>query len=496
MPPVDISKYRPVFYPESLAVIGASDSPRKFGGNFLRTNLEYGYQGRVYPVNPKGGTIQGMKAYAKVSDIPDPVDFAAITVPAPLVLEAVKDCVRKGVKGAEILSAGFRESGPQGDALEAEVVRVAREGGLRLVGPNCFGVHTPAAGLTLLPGIDFSTTPGPIGFFSQSGGGTCEVVYMARGRNLYFSVVVSYGNSCDIDAAEMLRYFEADPKTRIVGAYIEGVKDGRAFFNALASCAAKKPVVVMKGGLSEQGFRGTIGHTGSMAGTRQAWTAAIKSAGAVPAAHVLDLTECLMAFNCLPDFSGGGAGIMGGGGAAVVAGLDAAGAEGFSVPVIDEQTAARIQAYLPPAGGRAGNPVDLANPGNLPTVINPIMEILAEQKDVDFLVIFEMLFFMLNQARRAALETGQEVDTLAIHRQIADKAREVREKTGQPLAAVLIDIASDPAHWPMELGRIQARHLYTANGIPCFDDGYQTFSVLRRVADYYRRRKAALAAQG
>jgi hypothetical protein len=280
-----------------------------------------------------------------------------------------------------------------------------------------------------------------------------------------------------------------------VGAYIEGVKDGRAFFDALSSCAAKKPVVVMKGGLSEQGFRGTIGHTGSMAGTRRAWTAAIKSAGAVPAAHVLDLVECLMAFNCLPEFAGGGAGIMGGGGAAVVAGLDSAGASNFAVPTIDDRTAARIQAFLPPAGGRAGNPVDLANPGNLPTVINPIMEILAEQPDVDFLVIFEMLFFMLNQTRRLKIETGQEVDTLQLHQQIVDKAREVREKTGKSLTAVLIDIASDPAHWPMELGRVQARYLYTANGVPCFDDGYQTFSVLRRVADYYRKRQTARAAQ-
>jgi len=479
--------YRPIFYPESIAIIGASDSPAKFGGRFLQINLSYGFKGRVYPVNPKGGTIQGLEAYASVDAIPDPVDFAVITVPAPYVLEAIRGCIKKGVKGAEILSAGFKEAGPEGEALEKEVVKTAMEGGLRLVGPNCFGIHTPEVRLTLLPGQDFSTKSGPVGFFSQSGGGTCDVVYMALGRNVHFSVVISYGNACDINATEMLQYFEADPNTKIVGAYIEGVEDGRSFFEALKSCAAKKPVVILKGGLSEQGYRGTLGHTGSMAGTKEAWEAAIKSAGAVAAYDQRDLVECLMAFNCLADFTGGGAGIMAGGGARVVDGLDAASEFGFPVPELDDETTDKIKAYLPPAGGKGGNPVDLANPSLMPTLINPVMEMLAEKDDIDFLVMYQMLFYVLNMREKMAIALEGKRAAPAFHKEIAAKAEEIRVKTGKPLAIVLVDIASDPEHGQLELGRMEARSHYTSRGVPCFDTGRQAFSVLKRVADYYTR---------
>ncbi len=488
----EYSAYHSIFYPGSLAIIGASDNPVKFGGRFLQLTLSYGFKGSVYPVNPKGGTIQGLKAYTSVEEIPDPVDFAVITVPAPYVLEAVRGCVKKGIKGAEILSSGFKEAGSEGEALEKEVVKTARAGGLRLVGPNCFGVHTPEVRLTLLPGQDFSKTPGPVGFFSQSGGGTCDVIYMALGRNVRFSVAVSYGNACDIGATEMLQYFEADPNTKIIGAYIEGVEDGRSFFEALKSCADKKPVVILKGGLSEQGYRGTLGHTGSMAGTREAWNAAIKSAGAVLAHDQRDLVECLMAFNCLDEFNGGGAGIMAGGGARVVDGLDAASEFGFPVPELDDETTDKIKAYLPPAGGRAGNPVDLANPGIVPALLNPIMELLAARDDINFLVMYQMLFYVLNMTKKTHSELEGERDNPGVHAELTAKAEEIRKKSGKPLAVVLVDIASDPGHGEIELGRIRARDHYTSRGVPCFETGYQAFSVLKRVADYYTRRKSRI----
>ncbi len=485
---LDISAYRPVFYPESIAVIGASNKSTGFGSGFLRTHLSYGYEGKLYPVNPRGGEIQGLKAYAKVDDIPHPVDFAVIAIPARFVPDAIRSCAKKGIKGAEILSSGFREAGPEGEALEREVVRIAREGGVKLVGPNCFGIHTPEARLTLLPGGDFSTTPGPVGLISQSGGGACDLVYMSQGRGLSFSVVISCGNSCGINAAEMLRYYEADPNTRLVGAYLEGVDDGREFFEALKSCARKKPVVIMKGGLSDQGYRGTMGHTGSMAGTRQAWDAAIKSAGAIAAHDMRDLVECLMAVNCLDGFIGGGAGILAGGGARVVEGLDAASKHGFPVPMVRDEIAARIGTFLPPVGGKGGNPVDLANPGITPETLSPIMDILADEDDIDFLLMYQMLFYMFNTRRRMPPEEAEKMDFLAAHRAVADKAEEIRGKSGKPLALVLIDTASNPDHSEIEAGRLETRSYYTSRNIPCFDTGLQAFSVLRRVADYYAKR--------
>jgi hypothetical protein len=310
---------------------------------------------------------------------------------------------------------------------------------------------------------------------------------MCRGRGVNFSTVVSYGNGCDLAAAELLRYFAADDRTRIVGAYLEGVDEGRDFFAALKECAAIKPVVVLKGGLSEQGHRGTMGHTGSLAGTRMAWQAALKSAGAVAARDLRDLVELLMAFNCLPGFTGGGAGILAGGGLRVVDGLDAASAFDFPVPPLDPETAAKIQALLPPAGGRGANPVDLANPVMAPAVINPIMEILAQRSDIHFLLIYQLTFYILNTVRRTRLLLKNNDFKLDYHYDLTQKALEIRERMGKPLVMVLLDIASDPEHWEMEQGRWEARAYYTAAGVPVFDNGLQAFSVLRRVADFYRQ---------
>ncbi|MFO8055807.1 MAG: CoA-binding protein [bacterium] len=489
MSEVDVSSYEPIFYPESLAVIGASDNPLKFGGLFLKALFDHGYKGNIYPVNPRAGIIQGLQAYSAVESIPEPVDFAVITVPAPLVKDAVRGCVKKGVKGAEILSSGFREAGPEGASLEDEVARIAREGGLRLIGPNGFGLYTPEVGITLMPGVDFSRTPGPVGFFSQSGGGACDVAYSGRGRNVYFSVMVSYGNGMDIDAPELLRYFAADDRTRIVGGYLEGVSDGRDFYEALRECAAKKPVVILKGGQTEAGNRGTLGHTGSMAGSVETWEAVMKSAGAVMARDSRDLVEMLMAFSSLDEFYGGGAGILGGGGMRCVDGLDSASTYGFPVPELDEDSADRIQAMLPPAGGRGANPVDLANPVMSPAVINPAMEILADREDIEFLVIYQMLFYLLNEGRRYFEKTGEDSFRMEYHPEIIEKALDLRGKTGKPLIMVLPDLASDPAHSYNEVGRIEARYQFTKNGVPCFDTGLQAFSVLRRVADYYATRR-------
>jgi len=490
MSKIDVSSYERIFYPRSLAVVGASDNPMKFGGMFLRTLFSHGYEGKIYPVNPKSETIQGLQAYGKVEDIPGPVDFAVITVPSPLVKDAVKGCVRKGVQGAEILSSGFREAGPEGEALEKEVTRIAREGGLRLIGPNGFGLYTPEVGITLMPGVDFSRTPGPVGFFSQSGGGACDTGYAARGRNVYFSVMVSYGNAMDIDSPELLRYFAVDERTRTVGGYVEGVQDGRDFYEALFECASKKPVVILKGGMTEAGNRGTMGHTGSMAGSAETWEAAMKSAGAVMARDARDLVELLMAFNCLEEFYGGGAGILAGGGMRCVDGLDAASTYGFSVPELDSASEEKIQSMLPPAGGKGANPVDLANPVMSPSVITPAMEILADREDIDFLVIYQMLFYLLNEGRRYFEKTGEDSFRMEYHPQIIEKALEIRNKSGKPLIMVLPDLASDPAHSYNEAGRMEARYHFTKNGVPCFDTGLQAFSVLRRVSDYYHKRRA------
>lgn len=228
-----VEAFEPLFYPQSLAIIGASVELAKFGNIILSAIQEIGYSGKIYPVNPDGGGINGLKVYRSLKEIPGEVDFAIITIPAPSVLGALEECLGKGVQAAEILTAGFKETGdPAGKKMEEEIARVARRG-LRILGPNCFGVYCPESGLTIIPGYNFSRETGPVGFFSQSGGFCADLGQMAKGLGIRFSKMVSYGNGCDVAACDLLEYFFADEKTRIIAGYLEGLEDGPRFLRLL-----------------------------------------------------------------------------------------------------------------------------------------------------------------------------------------------------------------------------------------------------------------------
>ena len=475
-----------LFKPKSVAVIGASNDTTKFGGRFLENLLTFGYKGKIFPVNPKETTIQGLAAMQSVETIPEAVDLAVITTPGQFVLPTVEACTQKGVKGVQILSSGFKEAGDAGAQLEKKIVDVAHRGNMRIVGPNCFGIYCPEGGLTIIPGVNFSKKSGPVGLISQSGGGACDIVNMGKGRGVRFSTLVSYGNGCDVDAVDMLQYFENEPSTKIVGAYLEGVADGKSFFNALKSCSRKKPVIIHKGGLTEQGQRGTVGHTGSMAGSKATWEAAVKSAGAVWAHDIKDLSDCLMAFQLLENFNGKGGGVLAGGGLRCVEALDAASIHGFEIPVLDDATIMSMKKLLPPSGGAAGNPADLANPGMPPEIIIPIMEMMAQKKSIHFIILYQLLFYLLSTFVKEIEENpNYDPSMFEYHRKIVPAAKNIFENYGKPLVVIIPEIASDPDHFDIEKGKFAARKYYTDNGVPCFETGDQAFSVLRRVSTYY-----------
>ncbi len=477
-----IEEYKPVFYPKSLLLVGASSNPFKFGGLFLQAQLSFGFKGKIYPVNPKGGELFGIAAYKSIQEVTDPIDLAVITVPAARTLQAVKDCVAIGVKSVQIITAGFREHSDEGRELEHQIANLLEKAGIMLIGPNCFGVYSPQVGLTLIPGTEFPKDPGNVGFFSQSGGGACDTVLQSYGRSVRFSVAVSFGNAAGIGPEEMLEYFAKDPATEIVGAYIEGIEDGERFISALKTCTREKPVVILKAGLTEQGQRGTIGHTGSLAGSGEVWKSVIRSCGAIAAHDLRDLSDCLMALQCLKNFKGKAAGILTGGGARVVEVLDAADRFGFEVPELDEDTREAIQTVLPETGAGAGNPVDLANPFIFPEIINPAVSALADFGKIDFLVLHQILFYSLSfNAAGSDSESDLSESLKDQHCMIAENALRILKKTNKPLAIVLADIASDPGHIAIEKGRLLARKYYTSKGIPCFDNTKRAFSVLNRI---------------
>ena len=260
MPPsLAFTKLDPLFNPRGVAVIGASNDPSKFGSMFLNALVSTGFP-HVYPVNPKETDVSGLKSFKSVQDIPEPVDYGLVSVPISRILDVIRDCGRKSVKGVAIFTAGFSESiKNEGITLEQEMVNTAKEYGVRLIGPNCVGIYCPSSKLAFFPGL--STEEGNIAFISQSGGHAEELARQASKWGLTFSKIVSYGNGSDLDSTDFLEYLGDDPDTEIVAIYLEGVKDGQRFIRTLRHVAQSKPVVIWKGGYSDNGARAAASHT-------------------------------------------------------------------------------------------------------------------------------------------------------------------------------------------------------------------------------------------
>jgi len=241
-----------VFNPKSVAVAGVSPSRGydAMAETYVRALIECKFNGPIYPINPKGGELKGLKVYPNVKDVPDSLDYVISCIPAAAVPQLIKDCAAKGVKTVQFFTSGFSENGTEeGRRLEAEVCDLARRGGIRLIGPNCMGVYCPKAGLSYAP--DYPTESGPVSFMCQSGGNAIYFTRYAAQRGVRFSKLISFGNAADINENELMEYFTADPETEIIAAYIEGFKNGRCFSQAVRKAAAVKPVIIMKGGLTE-----------------------------------------------------------------------------------------------------------------------------------------------------------------------------------------------------------------------------------------------------
>ncbi|MDY6966612.1 MAG: CoA-binding protein, partial [Halobacteriota archaeon] len=289
-----INEFEEIFNPKSVAVVGASSS-MKFGSFFLNSLKGFGFEGALYPVNPKEDEIMGLKSYPTVKDIPGEVDFVGISVPAKYVPDVMRDCAEKGVKAVEIFSSGFNELDGNGIALEKEIVQIAREANFRIIGPNCFGIYCPKSKLTLLPGYDFSKESGPVAFIGQSGGYSADMCVRAKGWGINFSKLISYGNASDLNETDFIEYFGCDPETKIITAYIEGVRGDR-FVEVIRDVTKDKPVIIWKGGLTNSGSRAVASHTGSLGGQEILWKAVFKQTGAIQASSLEEIIDTTLAF--------------------------------------------------------------------------------------------------------------------------------------------------------------------------------------------------------
>lgn len=320
-----------MFHPRSVAVPGAStkDGP----GSFIAAMKEMGFKGDLYPVNPKAEEIQGLKCYPTLTAIPGHVDHVISSVPLRFVEGLMEECIAKGVKTVHFFTAGFSETGDEdAAALEARVLKRAKEAGIRVIGPNCMGLYYPAGGLSFMPFLP--TEPGPVAMLSQSGANAGEFCRTAAVRGLRYSKVVSYGNGTDVRESELLEYCAEDPETDVIACYIEGITDGAHFMRALKKAAAAKPVVILKGGRTEAGSRATASHTGSLAGSLQVFDSAVRQAGATRVDRMEELVDQAVAFRYITSLTGPRAGIVGGGGGYSVLASDEIGAAGLEMPTL------------------------------------------------------------------------------------------------------------------------------------------------------------------
>lgn len=390
MPSQTVEQLSQIFNAEAVALVGASDKEGSFGRLFLEGLRDTGCK-RIYPVNPKREEILGIKAYPSISAVPERPDVAILLTPPESVLPLVKECVESKVKGAVVFAAGFGELGAEGKELEREIGRIGREGGTRIIGPNCLGFFNPKAGVITYPQVLMKGTPrepGSVGGFSQSGSFLDYLVWFLASKGLRFSTVVSCGNECDLAAEDYLEYLGSDEQTKVIVAYMEGVKDGRRFFEVARQVGPQKPIILWKGGTSEQGARAAASHTGALAGSASIWQAMFKQTGIVNVSSVEEVVDLAVAFHYLPLPKGRRVAVIGGQGGTGVGTADNCYALGLELPRLSGKSVARLREVLPPVGTSVGNPTDTG----VASLLNPelyarAIEIVADDLGVDMILV-------------------------------------------------------------------------------------------------------------
>jgi len=345
------------FQPDSVAVIGASRDPEKLGFAVLNNLIEGGYEGRLYPINPKADEILGLEVYASVLEVPDTIDLALIVIPYSIVPGVLKECGEKGIPSVVVISAGFREAGREGLERERELIEIAQQYDLRLVGPNCLGVidtETPL-NATFAAGMP---PAGPIAFMSQSGALGTAVLDMAMAGRVGFSKFVSLGNKADVNEIDLLNAWGDDPGSRVILIYVEGLPDGQEFIKVARRVTRHKPVVAIKSGVTQSGSRAVSSHTASLAGSESAYKAAFKQAGVTRAASMEQVFDYALGFAYQPLLQGCRIGIVTNAGGPGILATDALEHAGLQIARLSQETSVALKDYLPGAAS-AANPVDV-----------------------------------------------------------------------------------------------------------------------------------------
>lgn len=347
-----------LFNPTSVAVIGASDRFGSWGFGVMSRMLSPSSR-RIYPVNPKASEVLGVRAYRSVSEIPDSIDLAIIAIHAQAIPSVMRECVEKGVKVSLIISGEMAEAGEEGGRIEQEVIRIARQGGIRIVGPNSMGYADTSTQFSTLAYLK-QVTPGPIGFISQSGTYGQRILRTGMEAGAGFSKFISSGNEADLHLEDYLEYLAQDESTEVIVAYIEGLREGRRFFQLARDIARHKPIIVMKAGKTEATARAARSHTAALTGSDKTYDAMFKQSGVIRADNDEEIFDVASALLNLPLPRGRRVGILSEGGGIAVIATDVCTLEGLEVAPLSASTVEELNAVLPPRWSH-GNPIDMTD---------------------------------------------------------------------------------------------------------------------------------------
>ena len=391
-----------IFHPRSVAVVGASDNPGKLGSHVMRSLTEGKYPGRIYPVNPRKDDILGIKTYPSLLHVPEEVDLSIIVLPAEQVPKTIKECKEKGIHGIVLITAGFKEiEDKRGEILQNEIRDLANQFGIKVIGPNTFGIvnlHLP---------INASFTPefslvqkGGISFISQSGGMSHLTAFLSMKEQVGMSKIVGLGNRCNVDFAEMVEYLSQDPETKVIAMYLEGVDHPRRLMEVAESVKGTKPIIAYKVGRSLTSDMASQFHTGSLAGKHEIYEGAFKQAGILTVRSSEELLDTAKALDISPMPEGNNVAVLSGQAGPGMAACDVCETEGLSLSPFSSEIQKRIEELLPPLAIRT-NPVDMGPAWYDAGAIKGIVHAVLEDRNIDAII----LCIMFASANRAAAGT-------------------------------------------------------------------------------------------
>ena len=479
-PGATLARFAPLFSPRTIAVLGASTTSTTMANTFIRRLREFGYTGNVYPIHPKADTIEGLPCYRSMAGAPEPIDYAYVAIGARAIPQVLRETNGR-VRFAQVISSGFGEVA-DGVKLQDELVDSARQGGCRLLGPNCLGLYSPRGGVTFPAGAPREL--GTVGVITQSGGLGTDIIKRGQWRGIRFSGLVTVGNSVDVGPTDLLEFFLADSQTKVIGLYLEDVKDGRRFFDLLRSTHCRKPVVILRGGRSAQGRLAAASHTGAMAGSDRPWQALVDQTATVMVETVDQFINALLAFQYLvprPQRPTRRIVLFGNGGGTSVLATDAFADRGLEVTPFPDAALAELTALNLPSGTSVVNPIDApvaTLQGDEGRIANRIFDIIYRYGQPDAVVMH------INLAAFVGRGGGDPIDNL-IHAAV----RVQNDYPGRAHFCIVLRVDGSPE---LDDRRRRYREAALAVGIPVYDELVEAAQALNAVS-WMERRWAAMA---